>query len=95
MRPGLTGFFLSVAQKETDELTGSRHSFDSDRNRLCIDSTRRGNWLSIFSTFLDIDPDALKHARLGFVNRIAQAINSRQVVAIGVILSILFSMEIG
>jgi hypothetical protein len=90
----LAALDVPVAQKEGKEFERLPLIY-CDGHGFCVDGACGRNRLSIFFALFDIQADSFEHAGFGGVDRIAEAVDAGEVLAVGVILTTSFSMVIG
>lgn len=85
VRAGLPNLSISLSIKEAKKFGGLRHLVDRERDRLGIYGSCGWNGFVSFSALLDVKAHSFQDAALGVLDRFAQAVYTREVVAIRVV----------
>src|SRR5437899_2941453 len=83
VRAGLANFAIAVTQEEPNEFTSGNHSVQRERDGFRVNGASGGNGLTFLAAVLDVQAHGLQDAFLGLLNRLAETINSGEIVTIG------------
>ncbi len=85
VRAGLTRFAIAVTDEESNEFASGNHSVHRECDGFRVNGAGGGNGLAFLATVLNIDAHSLQNAFLGLLDGLAETIDAREVVTIGVV----------
>jgi len=85
VRAGLACPVIALPKQKANELAGGNHLFQREGNGFGVNGAGGRNGLAFLQTMPDVKAHGFQDAFLGLLDRLTQAIDAREIIAIGVV----------